>query len=152
MPSDPLFITSPVFTQGGLIPAKYTCDAENISPPLVISGVPPATKSISIILTDLDTPDGVTIHWVIWNIPPVSQIEENYTTGVQGVNDFGRHVYVGPSAEAKHRYLFEVFAIDQAFNISQLLTGVNQLVHAMEGHILAKGEIMCTYQANNLQS
>lgn len=142
-----LVITSTVFGQGKPIPSRYTCDGENVSPPLQISGVPEGTRTLAIIMEDPDAPVRPWIHWVAWNIPPVAQLEENYRTAVQGQNDFSKHVYCGPCPPGgEHRYFFRAYAIDRALEIPPKLAGKAELEKAMSGHILAWGELMGKYR------
>lgn len=147
-----LIITSPCIAHNGMIPSKYTCDGENINPPLRISGIPAGTRSIAIIVEDVDAPIRPWIHWVAWNIPPVEILEENHTTAAQGLNDFKPYSYFGPCPNTGiHHYHFRVFALDIALSISQYLTGRIELEHAMEGHVVAYGELGCRYtRAKNL--
>jgi len=65
-----LIITSPVFGNNGYIPAKYTCDGEDVNPPLKIKGAPEGTQSLVLIVDDPDAPAGTWSHWIVWNIPP----------------------------------------------------------------------------------
>ncbi|HHF51397.1 MAG TPA: YbhB/YbcL family Raf kinase inhibitor-like protein, partial [Candidatus Aminicenantes bacterium] len=106
-------IKSDVFDQGGMIPEKYTCDGDNISPPLSWDLVPEETKSIAVICDDPDAPVGTWVHWVVYNIPPeIKELKENITPeremdngGVQGMNDFKKIGYGGPCPPSgTHRY------------------------------------------------
>ncbi len=108
-----LKITSPVFKNNGFIPKKYTCDGDNVNPPLKIGGVSEGTQSIVLIVDDPDTPMGTWDHRVVWNISHTSKIEENVVPGVEGVNDFRKHSYGGPCPPSgTHRYFFKVYALD----------------------------------------
>jgi len=141
-----LRITSPVFENKGFIPQKYTCDGDNVSPPLKIGGIPEGTQSLVLIVDDPDAPRGTWDHWIVWNIPPVEKIEEDSVPGTEGLNDFNRHSYGGPSPPSgTHRYFFKVYALD-----TKLVLNPNSrkrdVERAMEGHILAKGEIVGLYR------
>ncbi len=136
-------------------PKKYTCDGENISPPLEISGVDPKAKSLAIIMDDPDAPMGVFTHWVIWNIPPnVSHLPEGIPakaeisdpiSAVQGRNDFGKIGYGGPCPPSGvHRYRIKVYAIDIFLDLKPGSTK-QDLERAMEGHILQVGESTASY-------
>src|ERR1051326_9359513 len=100
------------FSKGGHIPRKYTCEGENVNPPLEISGVPKSTKTLAIIVEDPDAPRGVFYHWLIWNIPPNEPIDENSVPGSSGKNSFGKTGYGGPCPPSgTHRYFFKVYAL-----------------------------------------
>lgn len=91
-----LNVTSSSFGSSQLIPKKYTCDGDDVNPPLSIGGVSEETKSLVLVVDDPDAPMGTWVHWVVWNIPPTDRIEENTVPGVEGLNDFGKHSYGGP--------------------------------------------------------
>ena len=140
-----LRITSPVFKNNEFIPSNYTCDGDDVNPPLHIQGLPQETQSLVLIVDDPDAPMGTWDHWVVWNIPPAGKIEENGIPGVEGLNDFGRHSYGGPSPPSgTHRYFFKVYALDTKLNLDEN-SRKKDVEEAMEGHILAKGEIMGLY-------
>ncbi len=142
-----LRLSSPAFEHGQPIPSRYTADGEDISPPLVIEGIPPGTKSLVLIMDDPDAPIGLWVHWVVFNIPPdTTKIEEGVEPpGTPGTNSWRRTGYGGPAPPSgTHRYFFRVYALDTVLDLSE---GANkrQVEHAMEGHILAMGELMGTY-------
>jgi Raf kinase inhibitor-like YbhB/YbcL family protein len=140
-----LTITSSVFKNKGVIPAKYTCDGEDVNPPLSFEGVPEGTESLVLIVDDPDAPMGTWDHWVVWNIPPVEKMEENSIPGTEGLNDFGKHSYGGPCPPSgTHRYFFKVYALDTKLDLPSNSRKRN-VEKAMEGHILAKGEIIGLY-------
>jgi Raf kinase inhibitor-like YbhB/YbcL family protein len=140
-----LTITSSVFKNKGVIPAKYTCDGEDVNPPLSVEGVPEETESLILIVDDPDAPMGTWDHWVVWDIPPNKKIEENSVPGTEGLNDFGKHSYGGPCPPSgTHRYFFKVYALDTKLDLSSNSRKRN-VEKAMEGHILAKGEIIGLY-------
>jgi Raf kinase inhibitor-like YbhB/YbcL family protein len=147
-------ITSPAFDDGGLIPKKYTCDGGNVLPPLRWDAVPPGTESIAIICEDPDAPSGVWVHWILFNLPAeCRELTENLPDDEtlpdgtrQGVNDFGSIGYGGPCPPwGIHRYFFRIFALDHQLDIVHLVDK-DVLKLAMEGHILAAGQLMGRYQ------
>ncbi len=143
-----------VFENGGKIPAKYTCDGEDVSPPLYIGGLREDVKSLVIICEDPDAPMGVFTHWIVWNVEPTSEISENVPKikvvdkpkMIQGRNDFGKIGYNGPCPPSgEHRYYFKVYALD---TFLQGDYNRQELLHAIEGHILQYGEIYGVYSRN----
>lgn len=142
-----LQVQSAAFEEGGDIPRKYTCDGENLSPPLSWSGVPKGTRSLVLIVDDPDAPRGDFVHWVMYNIPgDRTELPEGVGIGVQGKNDSGGTGYGGPCPPAgpAHRYFFKVYALDQELNLTAGATKA-QVVQAMDGHILAEGQLMGKY-------
>jgi Raf kinase inhibitor-like YbhB/YbcL family protein len=150
-----LSVTSSAFQQGGKIPDKYTSQGQDISPPLAWSEPPVGTRSFVLIMDDPDAPGGTFTHWVIFNIPPSSRglleavpTEAQLSDGsVQGKNDFNRIGYDGPSPPSgpAHRYKFTLYALDQSLNL-RVGTSKKQVLDAIQGHILARGELMGSYQ------
>ena len=142
-------ISSPAFKHNDHIPAKYTCDGADVSPPLLIANVPPAAKSLALIVDDPDAPAGTWVHWVLWNIDPkTTDLAENAVPSgaQQGLNDFRSHSYGGPCPPSgTHRYFFKLYALD-----STLTLGANStkaaLEKAMKGHILAQTELIGLYK------
>jgi hypothetical protein len=153
-----LDITSPAFADNAAIPAKYTCEGDDISPPLAWSGVPAGAKSLVLIVDDPDAPDPAAprmtwVHWVLFDLPPT-------TTGLAeavaasalpagtkvGLNDWKRADYGGPCPPiGRHRYFFKLYALDAA------LSGLNsptkaKVEAAMQGHVLAEAQLIGTYQ------
>lgn len=148
-----LTVTSTAFNDGGMIPSKYTCDGDNISPAISWSGIPGGTKSIAMICEDPDAPAGTWVHWVVYNIPPdIQKIEEKIPSEkilkngtLQGLTDFRKIGYGGPCPPSGvHRYYFKVYALDKTLDLEPGATK-SQLVKAMEGHILAQGQLMGKY-------
>jgi len=141
-----LRITSPVFENNGFIPVKYTCDGDDVNPPLKIEGIPRETKSLVLIVDDPDAPAGTFDHWIVWNIPPVEKIEENSVPGTEGLNDFRRHSYGAPCPPSgTHRYFFKVYALDTNLDLHPN-SRKKDVEKAMKGHVLAKGEIVGLYK------
>ncbi|MEM3004772.1 MAG: YbhB/YbcL family Raf kinase inhibitor-like protein [Candidatus Bathyarchaeia archaeon] len=142
----PLKITSSAFKSNGPIPKKYTCDGIDVNPPLSIEGLPKQTVSLVLIVDDPDAPRGTWVHWVVWNIPPLRVIQEDSVPGTEGVNDFQRHSYGGPCPPSgTHRYFFKVYALDTKLQLDQN-AGKKDVEKAMEGHILAMGELVGLYR------
>ena len=140
-------VTSSAFEQGGNMPAKFTCDGSDTSPPLQITGIPPNAKTLVLIADDPDAPNGLFTHWLVWNIRPQTNsiAEGSAPKGVQGANDFGKTGYRGPCPPSgTHRYSFKIFALDRELD---LRTGVkrSQVDVAMKGHIIAQGELVGRY-------
>ena len=141
-------IISSAFAQNSPIPSEFTCDEHNTSPPLMISDVPSNVKSLALIMDDPDAPIGTFVHWVAWNIPTsTKQINKgNEPEGAAGKNGAGKTGYIGPCPPSgTHRYFFKLYALDTTLNIPE---GSNKkdLESAMQGHIIAKAELMGTYK------
>lgn len=142
-------LTSPAFKNGGKIPQKYTCQGEDTSPPLEIQEVPQGTKTLALLMDDPDVPlslrpDGMWVHLVVYNIDSnIRVVEENARIGTYGFNTDGRRKYMGPCPpDREHRYFFKLFALDTALGA---ISTKEELLKAMEGHILAQAELMGTY-------
>jgi hypothetical protein len=140
-----LVLTSPAFKNNQPIPKKYTCDGEDVNPPLNIEGTPPETKSLVLIIDDPDAPMGTWDHWIVWNIQPKSKIEENKVPGVEGINDFRKHSYGGPCPPSgTHRYFFKIYALDTLLNIPAN-SRKKDVEKAIKDHTVAKGELIGLY-------
>ncbi|MBI2043874.1 YbhB/YbcL family Raf kinase inhibitor-like protein [Candidatus Pacearchaeota archaeon] len=141
-------ILTSVFEDGTRIPKKYTCEGEDISPPLQIVGVPDGTKSLALIVEDPDSPEGTWIHWLVWNIAPDTlKIEEEQLPygAIQGVNGFRENKYGGPCPpNGVHKYFFKLYALDIDVNLSDT-SGKKELEDIMNGHILAEARLSCIY-------
>jgi len=141
-----LMVTSPAFKNEGFIPRKYTCDGEDLNPPLQIEGLPEGTQSLVLIVDDPDAPMGTWDHWVVWNIPPIKRIEENSVPGIEGLNSFRRRSYGGPCPPSgTHRYFFNVYALDTKLSLGPD-SRKRDVEKAMAGYTLARGEIMGLYK------
>ncbi|MHC4594049.1 MAG: YbhB/YbcL family Raf kinase inhibitor-like protein [Planctomycetota bacterium] len=147
-------ITSSAFAEGGLIPAKYTCDGADVSPPLQWDAVPEGTKNIALICDDPDAPMGTWVHWVIFGLPAeTKELAENIAPdrtlpsgAKQGTSDFGRIGYGGPCPPSgTHRYFFKIYALDAEVGL-EAGAGKRQLLGAMEGHILGQGQLIGKYK------
>lgn len=152
-----LTLTSSAFKAGGKIPSKYTCEGDDLSPPLAFGGVPEGTRSLALIVDDPDAPDPkapklVWVHWLVYNLPPDSQglPEDASRTGlptgaVTGLSDWKEATYHGPCPPiGRHRYFHKLYALDAPLPAKALTKA--ELEAAMKGHILAQAELMATYQ------
>lgn len=150
-----LDLSTPAFADGQPIPRQYTCDGQNLSPALRWSGVPAGTKSLALIVDDPDAPIGIFTHWVLYNLPPdLTSLAEGQPRlaslpglGKQGFNDFRKTAYDGPCPPPgkPHRYYFRLYALDLEPALIDGLTR-SKLLERMQGHVLAQGEWMGTYQ------
>jgi Raf kinase inhibitor-like YbhB/YbcL family protein len=150
-----LSVSSSVFGEGDMIPARYTCQGEDVSPPVAWSGVPAGTRSLVLIMDDPDAPVGVFSHWVIFNIavdspglPEAVPAQAQLPGGaLQGRNDFGRVGYGGPCPPPgrPHRYQFTVYALDSSLEL-EAGASKGQVLGAVRGHILAQGRLSGRYQ------
>ncbi len=142
-------LRSEAFSDGGMLPQRFSCEGADISPPLEWGSIPAATKTLALICDDPDAPMGTWVHWVYYNIPPITALPEGIpgvarppTGGIQGINDFKKTGYGGPCPPAGvHRYYFKLYALDSQVQLPEGATK-NQLIKAMEGHILAKALLM----------
>lgn len=144
-----LKLTSPVFKHNTLIPKKYTCQGENINPPLEISGVPKEAKSLVLIMIDPDTPIKMTVtHWVICHLDPkTKKIEEGskLENAIVGKNMMRRNIYMGPCPPwGTHRYIFQLFALNQRLPLTSN-SGKKQILNAMKNNILEQTELIGLY-------
>ncbi len=148
-----MIIMSSAIQEGGMIPVKYTCDGQDLSPPLSWNGVPDNAKSLALISDDPDAPMGTWVHWVVYNIPPgVMGFEEDVSKDtlarqgvVQGMTDFRRQEYGGPCPPSgTHRYYFKLYALDTTLSPGPGATK-KQVEQAMEGHILAQAQLVGRY-------
>jgi Raf kinase inhibitor-like YbhB/YbcL family protein len=154
-PTSRLVLISGAFAHGSGIPARHTCEGENVSPPLEWTGVPVGTRSFAVVCEDPDAPRGTWVHWVLWNLPAdavelgegVPRSPELPSGARQGINDSGDLGYGGPCPPSgkPHRYFFHLHALDSSLNLPP---GVNRsdLDAAMGGHILGSATTMGTYE------
>lgn len=144
-------ITSPAFDNNASLPSRYTCDGEDINPPLGLVDVPAEAQSLALIVDDPDAPAGTWVHWTVWNIPPdVRSLGENSVpSGAgEGMTSFGRTGWGGPCPPSGiHRYFFKLFALDTVLNLTSSVD-ITTLEKAMEGHILARAELIGWYKRN----
>ncbi|HWB60494.1 MAG TPA: YbhB/YbcL family Raf kinase inhibitor-like protein [Chthoniobacteraceae bacterium] len=150
----PMTIRSTDFTEGGAIPKRCACDGENKNPQLHFDQIPSAAKSLVLIVEDPDAPKGTLMHWVIWNLKPdVKEILAGSPPqdAVQGVNYKGENSYTGPCPPAgTHRYHFRLFALDTMLRLPAKSDG-KAVEKAIEGHVLAKAELVGTYAHGGAQ-
>jgi len=148
-----LAITSSAFAQGAAIPAQYSCKGRDVSPPLTWGEPPAGTKSLALIMDDPDAPVGTWVHWVLYNIPPAARglpeaaatdavLADGSLNGKTSANSLGYHGPCPPSGT--HRYFFKLYALDAMLSLP---SGADKarLLDAMQGHILAQGELMGTF-------
>lgn len=150
-----LRLSSPDFEEGGDIPARYSCEGQDISPTLEWASVPESTRAFALIMDDPDAPGGAFTHWVLYNLPAeatrleegVPAAEEMENGARHGQNSFGSAHYGGPCPPAgpSHRYQFTLYALDAP---TGLAAGASKqrLLDAMQGHILARGTLTGRYQ------
>jgi Raf kinase inhibitor-like YbhB/YbcL family protein len=144
--SSDMELTSPEFKHNQSIPSKFTCEGRDISPGLQIEGLPEETKSLTLIVDDPDAPVGVWVHWVVFDIPVLDRIEEGAVPGKQGLNTAGGRDYHGPCPPSgTHRYFFKLYALDTLLNLEEGASK-GRLEKAMQGHILAKAELVGLYK------
>lgn len=135
-------ISSSEFSANEEIPSRFTCDGEDVNPPLSLGKLPERTKSLVLIVEDPDAPMGTWDHWLVWNIPPSKEIKEDSIPGTEGKNSFHKHHYGGPCPPSgTHRYFFKVFALNSMLEL-QADTDKETLEQTMAGKILGRGEIM----------
>jgi len=151
-------VSSEAFPPGGAIPARHTCDGADTSPALAFGGVPPGTRSLALVVDDPDAPDPKApqrtwVHWVLHDLPPetpglaAAVAPADLPAGTrEGTNDWQRTGYGGPCPPVgRHRYFFKLYALDTVLGDLGNPTKA-QLLAAMEGHVLARAELMGTYQ------
>ena len=143
-----LRISSTAFGQNGPIPPRYTCDGEDVNPPLAIENISSAAKSLALIVDDPDAPGRTWVHWVVWNIGVgTKEIKENsLPAGAQeGMNDFRKRSYGGPCPPSgTHRYFFKLYALDTVLDLDKNTTKT-ALEHAMKGHVTGQAELVGVY-------
>lgn len=152
-----LHLTSSAFAHMGAMPARFTCEGEDISPPLAWSGAPANTKSFALLIDDPDAPDPdapkrVWVHWVVYNIPASTEglaegaAKSGLPAGAKvGKNDWGKSAYGGPCPPiGRHRYFHKLYALDTVLMLEN--ASKRDLERAMEGHVLGKAELIGTYK------
>ncbi|MFP4302730.1 MAG: YbhB/YbcL family Raf kinase inhibitor-like protein [Spirochaetaceae bacterium] len=146
-------LTSTAFSEGSAIPEQYSCDGQDISPPLHWQDVPAGTETFVLIADDPDAPVGTWVHWVIYDIPGrARELQENYPKqevdsdgSKQGTNDFKKIGYGGPCPPGgTHRYFFKLYALDTSLDAEAGLSK-KEIVKRMEGHVLDEAQLMGTY-------
>jgi Raf kinase inhibitor-like YbhB/YbcL family protein len=141
-------LTSPSFEANQPIPARFTCDGDNVNPALSLQDVPDETKSLALIMDDPDAPRGDWVHWLMWNIAPnTTEIGERSVPGgaMQGRNDFGNPSYGGPCPhQGTHHYHFKLYALNDLLSLSETTTKA-ELLEAMRDKIIDQTELIGTY-------
>lgn len=141
-------LSSPAFTQNGRIPSLYTCDGEDRSPHLNLSGIPRDAKSLVLIVDDPDAPAGAWVHWLLWNVDP--RTKEIPAGGVpegavEGTTSFRSTGYGGPCPPSgTHRYFFRLSALDTILDLPST-AGIAPLEAAIKGHVIAQAELIGLY-------
>lgn len=140
-------ITSSAFRHNAVIPTKYSCEGQDINPPLDISGIPEGTQSVALILHDPDAPmQGGFTHWVMWNLKPNAHISEKFNGTEQGMNSARKLGYIGMCPPTgTHHYHFTVYALDTKLSLAAQTDKV-MLEEAMKGHILAEATLTGLYK------
>jgi len=155
-PAATIKVTSPAFAAGAEIPTVHTCEGKDVSPPLAWTGVPAGAKSLALVVDDPDAPDPrapkrVWVHWVVAGLPAATKgLQADASRDLPGgatlgTNDWGKAAWGGPCPPiGRHRYFFKLYALD----IAMAATGKSKadLLHAIDGHVLARGELIGTYQ------
>lgn len=150
-----LDLSSPAFSEGAEVPDLYTCEGEDISPPLTWEDVPAGTESLALIMEDPDAPGRTWVHWIIYNIPASSgSLPEGVPSGAsledgirQGRNGWSKTEYGGPCPPSgTHRYIFYLYALDTTLDLDPDETHKADLLGAVDGHVLAWGRLMGEYQ------
>lgn len=142
-------ISSPAFEYNMPIPAKYTCQGENLSPPLAFGNIPKDAKSLVLIVDDPDAPHGTFDHWLVWNIPSNSTGLLEAQKGLEtGINSYMDNRYRGPCpppGSSPHHYHFKLYALDMTVDLPSKTTK-KQLEAVIKDHILDKAELIGTFQ------
>ena len=143
-------LSSPAFADGAVIPMRYTCTGDDVSPPLAWSDTPAGAKSVALIVDDPDAPVGTWVHWVAFNLPVtagglpegIKDAKQLPSGGTQGTNSWRRIGYGGPCPPSgTHRYFFKLYALDTILSLGNNTTA-KELQGAMKGHILAEAQFM----------
>lgn len=141
-------LTSPAFVNDGVIPQKYTCDGEDINPPLTIESVPVEAKSLALIVDDPDAPAGTWVHWLLWDINPgIGHIAENSIPNEAGtgMNSWGKRGWGGPCPPSgTHHYIFRLFALNEVLRLPDS-SDRKTLDRAMQGKIVGRCELVGLY-------
>jgi len=142
-------ITSPAFNYKETIPSKFTCEGENINPPLAFSDVPENARSLVLIMDDPDAPIGTWAHWTMWNIDPQTrEIAENSSPAesIEGHTSFGRPGYGGPCPPSgTHRYFFKLYALNDTLDLGPS-TDKEKLEETMARYVITSSELIGLYK------
>ncbi len=143
-------IESPAFAANGQIPAKYTCDGENLSPPLLIWEIPAETQSVALVMEDMNAFPGVYTHWTVWNVlPKEADFPEHQIPlgAIEGTTSAGEKGYAGPCPPkdgAPHRYVFRAYALSALLELPPGAS-VEELERALDGHVIEQAELSAMY-------
>ncbi|OIO88835.1 MAG: phosphatidylethanolamine-binding protein [Anaerolineae bacterium CG2_30_64_16] len=147
-------LTSSAFGAGDMIPRRYTCDGDDLSPPLAWTGTPAGARALALICDDPDAPVGTWVHWVLFNLPPsLTQLPEGLPAAqtlengaIHGTNSWKRVGYGGPCPPSgTHRYFFKLYALDAPLTLGSNATA-RDVQAAMKGHVLAEAQLMGRYR------
>lgn len=142
-------LTSSAFEHNGQIPAKYTCDGENVNPPLEFSDIPEHAESLVLIVDDPDAPQKSWVHWVLYNMSPnISFIKENSkpSNAQEGLTDFGTKGWGGPCPPSgTHRYVFRLYALNEKLEDMPDFSDKEIVVEAMHEKVLDQAELIGVY-------
>jgi Raf kinase inhibitor-like YbhB/YbcL family protein len=142
-------LESSAFEHAQAVPSRYSCEGEDVSPPLRWSNVPEGTRSLALIVDDPDAPGGVFTHWLAWGLDPAAEgVGEGESAPREGPNDFGASGYRGPCpppGHGRHRYVFRLYALDTQLELAAGAAKA-ELEQAIEGHVLTMAELVGTYE------
>lgn len=141
-----MILESPEFKNNEMIPEKFTCEGDDVNPKLVIKEVPEDAESLALIIDDPDAPGKTWVHWIVYDMPVISEIEENSVPGKQGINDFAKYEYGGPCPPAgTHHYHFKIYALDKKLELEE---GKNksELENVMHDSIIDTAELVGLYK------
>jgi Raf kinase inhibitor-like YbhB/YbcL family protein len=145
-------IISPVFRSGSPIPIQYTCQGQNVNPPLVIFNPPAGAQSLALIMHDPDAPGGDYLHWLVWDIPPHTEsipVNSVPIGALQGLNGGGKPGYMGPCPPAgtgAHRYVFDLYALDAMLHL-QTNSVLKDVMAAMLEHTMEHSSLIGVYSS-----
>ena len=145
-------LISSAFKNGETLPTRYTCEGQDVSPPISWEGVPEDAKTLALVVDDPDAPSGSFTHWIVYNLPPTpsrlevgASLSDRLSTGLrEGLNNFGEQGYgppCPPRGAGEHRYVFRLYALDQELHFTGRVTR-DQLMDAMEGKVLAEAMLV----------
>ncbi len=145
----PLELTSTAFEHGDMLPNAYTCDGEDMLPPLRISNLPSGAKSLVFLMEDPDAPNGTWVHWLAWNVPVTQSTlapgeDKVGVLGKTSSGELGYHGACPPPPTGEHRYIFQVFALDSMLELAEGAS-MEELEEAMDGKVVAEAELMGRY-------
>ncbi len=136
-------LSSPAFSENGSLSQRYSCEGQNVNPPVLISDIPTGSRSLAVLLHDPDAPSGDFVHWLAYDIDPQGKIEEGKSTGTPGLNSSGKLGYQGPCPPpgATHQYHLQVFALDTRLNLPKGAS-LEIFKSAVRGHVITTSELV----------